>query len=272
MLQSLLEEAERLERPLVRKAVVGAVRVGQRHSGIGVEMRRGQRMQGRAHHREQGTLRRLASQHRPAGLAVPVEALRLEVEHDGPQRREAEAVERRELHGRHLAQPELGVHLAEGRVQGQEGDLQPALLGQVGERRVVDLHVEAAVAHPGGDPDPREFDLLHLEAHDDRLGVSQGRPRVDVGPGAVGVGCGEHGTTGHRTQGRITLGGQHQHVLGGLAGGQLPAERAERLHPKAHRLREGVRGELPGDTLLGEGSSLRRPPVPEGRDGAAGVS
>ena len=65
---------------------------------------------------------------------------------------------------------------------------------------------------------------------------------------------------------RVALGGDHEHVLGGLAGGQLPAEVTERTHPRGHRRGELLRRRAAGDALLGERAALAGPPLPERRD------
>jgi hypothetical protein len=67
-----------------------------------------------------------------------------EVEYDRAQRRETEAVERRELDGVDRTQPQLGVHLTERGVERQEGDLEPRIGGKVGRTR------DGAPARPAG--------------------------------------------------------------------------------------------------------------------------
>ena len=65
------------------------------------------------------------------GLPVVVERVPAHVGHQGPERQQAEAVDGVGVAGSIFADPELGVALAERRVEGEEDHLEAGLLRQV---------------------------------------------------------------------------------------------------------------------------------------------
>ena len=222
---------------------------------------------GERDHREQQAVRGLAAQHHPVRPAVGVEALPLQVLYDGAQRRQPEPVQRLELDGQDLAEPELGVDLAQRRVERRgTWPCARACSGRSGKAGWCTCTSNRPSFMPGRDLHPREVDVLALDPDHDRLRLGCGRPRVDVGPGLVRLRSrrARSGGPGHgaprcppcRSRAR--------------ASETSPAAISQESSPSActpgrHRRGEGLRVRLAGDGLLGERAALRGPPVPEGR-------
>ena len=135
--------------------------------------------------------------------------------------------------GSDLAQPQLGVHLAQGRVEGQEGRPAPGP-PRAGPRRrdgAAARRTDRRSARAETCTRPKSMSWCSPTASDDRLRLRGRRPGVDVGPRLVGVRCGQDHAPGHRPALGVALRPDHQDVLGDLAGRELPVERAQRVAP-----------------------------------------